>query len=117
MKVQIINNTLIDIKKFGISYKVYDEYNELQIFMFLDKSIRYRIKPGKSDHFYHHLPGNCDNFSEEGGWYIVGNINEFSVEAKDPSITMEEILEHVIWSNGGVLSFKHVIVGSMMQIN
>jgi len=106
VKVELINNTPIDIKQFGLSYKVYDDYNNRKIYLFAGDSFGYKIKPGTSVFLKHQIPKNCDKYSE-GGWYIVGDVNPFTIQAKDPSITKDEILKYVVWSNDGVLPFKN----------
>tara|TARA_A100000164_G_C21729555_1_gene686885 strand:- start:55 stop:609 length:555 start_codon:yes stop_codon:yes gene_type:complete len=106
VKVELINNTPIDIKKFGLSYKVYDDYNNQKIYLFAGDSFGYKIKPGTSVFLKHIIPKNCDKYFE-GGWYIVGDVNPFTIQAKDPSITKDEILKYVVWSNDGVLPFKN----------
>tara|TARA_B100000787_G_scaffold77308_1_gene56840 strand:+ start:102 stop:953 length:852 start_codon:yes stop_codon:yes gene_type:complete len=106
LKVEIINNSTIDMKEFGVSYDVYDDYNERKMFMFSDYSKVTKVAPGSSKFLKHQIPKNC-NLYTEGGWYISGDVNEYSVEAKDSTITTDEILKYVIWSNDGVLPFKN----------
>ena len=76
------------------------------MFMFADNPFVYQIAPGTSDFLKHEIPRNC-NLYTEGGWYIAGDVNPYSVQAKDSNITKDEIMKHVIWSNDGVLPFKN----------
>jgi len=102
----IQNNTPYDLKGFGLSYKVYDDYDDSKMFMYADDSIIGKLPVGKSRNAEVHIPRSCDHYTEKG-WYVVGGINEYTFQLKDKSVDPALVKEMIIYSNDGVLSFKN----------
>ena len=105
LTVEVTNNTSIDLKEFGVSYKAYDEYDERKLFISMYGTAT-KIKPNESKKLRHDIPNNCDAYFN-GGWYIEGDVNPYDLEAKDPNLTKDDISYFVVWSSDGILPFKN----------